>query len=194
MNCFMAYSMMWAFGGSYETETQKFKIDNIIQSEFTKAKFVGSESCFNFFFDPKTVKATHWNELLPEFVHDPKQPYFSILVPTVDTEKHKKLLDILIEVKKPVFLTGKTGVGKSVLVHNFIAENREEKRLNPFFLNFSAQTDSLTTQQTIESKLEIVGGGNTKGSAGGKTTIIFVDDVNMPMVEKFGAQPPIELL
>ena len=47
MNCFMAYSMMWAYGGSYETETQKFKIDNIMQSEFTKAKFSGSESCFN---------------------------------------------------------------------------------------------------------------------------------------------------
>ena len=89
---------MWAYGGSYETETQKFKIDNIMQSEFTKAKFSGSESCFNYWFDPKQLKPTHWNDLLPKFTYDPAQPYFSILVPTVDTEKHKKLLDILIEV------------------------------------------------------------------------------------------------
>ena len=78
------------------------------------------------------------------------------------------------------------------MIQNYIAKNRERKLLNPFFLNFSAQTDSYNTQALIEDKLEKV--GTAFGSPGGQTTLIFVDDINMPSVEKYGAQPPIELL
>lgn len=37
-------------------------------------------------------------------------------------------------------------------------------------------------------------GSTVIGPKGVNTAVIFVDDINMPMVEEFGAQPPIELL
>lgn len=60
-------------------------------------------------------------------------------------------------------------------------------------LNFSAQTDSISTQSNIESKLEKKR-QKSRGAKGTLKTLIFIDDINMPAVEKFGAQPPIELL
>jgi dynein heavy chain len=60
-------------------------------------------------------------------------------------------------------------------------------------LNFSSQTNSDEVQKSIEDKLEMKG----KGIIGGKNntkSFIFIDDINMPAYEEYGAQPPIELL
>ena len=51
----------------------------------------------------------------------------------------------------------------------------------PTFMNFSAQTLSLITQQAIESKLEKKR-KNLLGAPAGKKCIFFVDDINMPLV------------
>lgn len=94
-----------------------------------------------------------------------------------------------------MFFTGETGVGKSVIIQKYISVYKEKKQLAPIPLNFSAQTNSKSTQETIEANLEKKMGSKVLGAKGvGNTCVIFIDDVNMPAVEKYGAQPPIELL
>ncbi len=101
---------------------------------------------------------------------------------------------MLVSINKPVFFTGNTGVGKSIILQKYIALNQEKQGLAPIMLNFSAQTSSNSTQKAIEGKLEKKRGKEVIGAPGSQTCVIFVDDVNMPTVEKYGAQPPIELL
>jgi|TARA_B110000285_G_C15055452_1_gene579323 dynein heavy chain len=54
-------------------------------------------------------------------------------------------------------------------------------------LNFSAQTSSISVQKGIESKLEKKRGKKVIGAKGNQHALIFIDDINMPSVEEYGA-------
>ena len=69
----------------------------------------------------------------------------------------------------------------------------EKANYVPVFINFSAQTSSQRTQEMIEGKLEKKR-KTVLGAPTGKRIIIFVDDLNMPKLDTYGSQPPIELL
>lgn len=63
----------------------------------------------------------------------------------------------------------------------------------PVIMNYSAQTNSGQTQEILELKLEKKKRA-LLGAPVGKRVCVFVDDVNMPKLDTYGSQPPIELL
>jgi dynein heavy chain len=158
----------------------------------------GAGTPFDYFVDIKEGVFKDWNEIVPKFEYDPAVPYFSLMVPTKDTTRFSYVMKTLITVEKPVFITGVTGTGKTVAVQNLLNNLQplpEDGGLGvlPIFMNFSAQTLSMVTQTSIESKLEKKR-KNLLGAPSGRKAVIFVDDINMPTVETYGAQPPVELL
>jgi dynein heavy chain, axonemal len=117
----------------------------------------------------------------------------NILVQTTDTARYTYLLNLAVSHGYPCIFVGPTGTGKSVYVLRYMDKIDQSKFAPPITICFSARTSAGTTQHMVDAKLDRRRKG-VFGPAAGKKVVIFVDDLNMPLREKYGAQPPIEIL
>lgn len=194
LDSLFAFSYAWGLGGSL-TQKSKEQFDSyIIRDQFKSAAIPLGGTTFDYFYDLKKEKVFKpWSGRVTPFVYDKEASYFDLMVPTVDTTKYAFTLETLMAIEKPMFYTGGSGVGKSVMIANTLTILKDKGLILPIFINMSAQTTSGRTQVSIEEKLEKKGRGSI-GPPVGKKLAVFVDDINMPQVEFYGAQPPIELL
>lgn len=142
---------------------------------------------------PEDGKWKFWLDLLGNYVIAPGTPYGSIVIPNNYTAQYQFMLETLIPQKRNVLMCAPTGTGKSAYIMNVITNVLSKEKFKPLCLGFSAKTSANMTQDIIDGKLD----KRRKGVYGppmGQQSIIFVDDLNMPEVEFYGAQPPIELL
>jgi len=141
--------------------------------------------------DMQNHKFEPWSEQIPNFEFDPKQNFFDILVPTPDTVKYKFILNHLIQNGFNVLITGETGVGKSVITRDYLMKAPEG--IGSAFVNFSGKTTTKNLEHAFEGNLDKKR-KNLLGPPAGRKMVFFIDDVNMPQLEKYFAQPPCELL
>jgi dynein heavy chain len=186
------FAMVWSIGGAVDS-AGAYKFDNWLTNEFSGELPKGSLYESYVADDKMTGYFKTWDSIKEDFVFDPSMSYFELVVPTKDTVRFSYLLKKQISVQKPVFITGYTGVGKSVIITDTLMKLKETDNKFPVFLTFSAQTSSLQTQNSILAKLDSKRKDMYGGPAGRKV-LLLIDDVNMPAVEEYGAQPPIELM
>jgi dynein heavy chain len=195
------FSYMWTVGAvCQDTFWERFNehARELFEEMCPSLGLPGGGTGFDYFVDIKEGRFREWAEIVPAFKYDDTVPYFSLVVPTNDTCRFSYVMKTLISVDKPVFITGVTGTGKTVAVQSLLNSLQPMPYdggmgVVPIFMNFSAQSRSEVTQATIESKLEKKR-KNLLGAPSGKKMVVFVDDVNMPLVETYGAQAPVELL
>ncbi|XP_076299453.1 dynein axonemal heavy chain 10-like [Lasioglossum baleicum] len=133
-----------------------------------------------------------WKHLVPGYVHDREKNFSEILVPTIDTLRTTWFIQTMNNLDRPALLVGETGTSKTAIIQEFL-RNLASEKYNQLLINFSSRTTSMDVQRNIEAVVE-KRTRETFGPPPGKKLLVFIDDMNMPLVDTYGTQQPIALL
>ncbi|GAB0197572.1 dynein axonemal heavy chain 17 [Grus japonensis] len=184
---YFVFACTWAFGGAlfqdqlvdYRVQFSKWWVN-----EFKTVKFPSQGTIFDYYIDPERKKFTLWTEKVPKFELDPEVPLQASMVHTMETIRIRYFMDLLMEKQRPVMLVGNAGTGKSVLMRDKLeALSTDEYLVQSVPFNF--YTTSAMLQAVLEKPLEKKSGRNY-GPPGTRKLIYFIDDMNMPEVDKYG--------
>ena len=134
-------------------------------------------------YNPEKEEWTPWDRLIEGGDIPADAQFRDIIIQTSDYVRYTWLLRDAVTHQKPSLFVGPTGTGKTAYILKYLNSLPLEKYAPPILVSFSARTTANTTQYMIDAKLD----KRRKGFYGppvGKEVVIFVDDLNMPQMEK----------
>ena len=180
---YFAFSCVWAFGGSIIQDAlidYRVEFSKLFKNEFGNV-FEAEMDVFDYYYDGDQRKFVNWDQKM--FNAEINDVIFDTMVPITETIRQYYLLDILIGDGHPTLLVGMAGVGKTCLIKQKLQQFNETH--NSVNIPFNYYTNSSSLQPILEKPLEKKV-GRTFGPVGNKKLIYFIDDLNMPEVDKYG--------
>ncbi|XP_078695417.1 dynein axonemal heavy chain 5-like [Branchiostoma floridae x Branchiostoma belcheri] len=191
------FALMWSLGALLELE-DRAKMEEFIRKHEADLSMPpieadSQDTMFEFYVDDNGAWK-HWNTRVEDYIYpkDVVPDYASILVPNVDNVRTDYLMDVIMKQEKAVLLIGEQGTAKTVIIKGYMGKYDPEQHLTKA-LNFSSATQPITFQRTIESYVD-KRVGTTYGPPAGKHMTVFVDDINMPIINEWGDQITNEIV
>jgi len=203
MDCYAVFSAVWGIGAVCETSSRQLfgqyfrkllagQVESHKPFKKITPAFPDRGSVFDYSVDLGQPGWVQWMETAEPQNISSKAEAENIVVQTVDSVRYRYILDHCVRSQIRLLFCGPTGTGKTVYMQQALYQLPTEQYMQ-ILVGFSAQTKCAQTQALVDAKLE----RRRKGVYGppmGKQCVVMVDDLNMPVKEKFGAQPPIEIL
>jgi dynein heavy chain len=187
---FFVFAIIWACGGPINEA--KVSFSNAIKASSTRVKFPEGGLCFDYYFKPTLLDWDHWTNRVKAFDTSYDGLFNNLVVPTAETTRQKFLIDVHRATKKGMLFIGNAGTGKTVILKDYFSECNLDTTVTAT-LNFNNFTDSKALQLVVESNVD-KRTGRIFGPPTGKILIFFMDDMNMPALDKYGTQSPICLI
>ena len=183
------FALMWSLGALLELYDRK-KLEEFLveKSALDLPKVKSDETIFEYVVSAETGEWEHWNNRVTSYNYpkDSVPEYSSILVPNVDNVRTDFLIETISKQDKAILLIGEQGTAKTVIIKSFCSKYDPEAHSFKSF-NFSSASTPYMFQRTIESYVD-KRVGSTYGPPGGKKMTVFVDDINMPVINDWGDQ------
>jgi dynein heavy chain len=197
------FALTWSVGASTDGEGRS-RFNAWLRSEMYANKsgwaFPKEDTVYDYLFILETKKWGKWMDIIEKYEIDIKANFSELIIPTRDSVRNTFLMDLLMPCDKHILMVGSTGTGKTINISQYLmgtAAKVQGRTIDPMVipltLTFSANTSANMTQDQLDSKMDKRKKG-VFGPPAGKKFYIYVDDLNMPKRETYGAQPPIELL
>ena len=152
-----------------------------------------ASTVYDYKFDVQGRSWCLWTDTIEKLEILPGSQFSDIIIPTKDSARYTFLLDLALQHNQPLLMVGPTGTGKSVYMNRHLLQGLPKDKWTPVFITMSARTSANMVQDQVDGRMD----KRKKGVYGppiGRKSVVFVDDLNMPSKETYGAQPPIELL
>ncbi|XP_076014466.1 dynein axonemal heavy chain 5 [Genypterus blacodes] len=190
------FAVMWSLGALLELE-DRAKMEAFLKkghgSSLDLPLTQDDQTMFEFTVNEKG-QWEHWSNKVPEYIYpkDHVPEYSSILVPNVDNVRTDFLMQTIMKQGKAVLLIGEQGTAKTVMIKGSMGKLDPEVHLSKT-VNFSSATLPCMLQRTIESYIDKRMGA-TYGPPAGRKMSVFLDDINMPVINEWGDQITNEIV
>ncbi|KAM6971581.1 LOW QUALITY PROTEIN: dynein axonemal heavy chain 8-like [Tautogolabrus adspersus] len=189
------FSVMWSLGAVLELD-DRAKMEAFLKrlgSSLDLPQTQDDQTIFEFTVNEQG-QWEHWSNKVPDYVYPKDQvpDYSSILVPNVDNVRTDFLMQTIVKQRKAVLLIGEQGTAKTVMIKGYTSKLDPERHLSKT-MNFSSATLPSMFQRTIESYIDKRMGA-TYGPPAGRRMTVFIDDINMPVINEWGDQITNEIV
>ena len=203
MTSIFVFAFAWGFGG-FMDNTHRLNVDSFIRDVFANSlSLPPRDTIYEWSVDAKSGEWKHWNEYVQsfslvaddEFEIDPENiRFYNALVPTIETVRLSYIIEKMLLSNHHIIIRGMIGSGRRLLVRSILRKLQENNQSICNSLMFSVSTNSKTIHKMFKLSFEIKKKNKIIQPHGGALSVLYVQDINKPMLDETNSCISIEML